>query len=169
MAPRMPHLESSVPVMSDAKMDDALKTLRDKTRKSPPRRLPAVAQGGGTQTWPALPSPQAAEEVPVKKRYGGPPPRKKTQAELQKERKMQVEKELDSLNLSLSSIAKRPAPVLMPILDFASKARRSLHASGAQTDRPAGAQRKALHEHKVPYRPAAGSLSSDTYSTILDL
>ena len=168
MAPRLPRLDISVPVMSDAKMDDALKTLRDKTRKSPARRLPAVPQGGGTQTWPAMPSPQAAEEVPVTKRYGGPPPRKKTQAELQQERKMQVEKELDSLNLSLSSIAKRPAPVLMPILDFGSKARRSLHTSGAQTDRPVG-QRKALHEHKVPYRPAPGSLSSDTYSAILDL
>lgn len=143
--------------MTDAQMDESLKSLRQKTRKgSPTRRLPTIHA-----------TSDEADEVPAHKRYGGPPPRKKTQAELQKERKMQIERELDCLNLSLSSTAKRPAPALMPVLDLSSKNRRSqLHASGAQTER---LERKALHEHKVPYRPAAGSLNSDVYSAILDL
>ena len=56
----------------------------------------------------------------------------------------------------------------MPILDLtSSKNRRSnFHASGAQTER---SERKALHEHKLPYRPAAGKLKHDLYNTILDL
>ena len=97
-----------------------------------------------------------------KHRYGGPPPRIKSEAELQREQTLQWERERSHLSQMLSSVArKKPALRLVPLVQ------QKHIPSGAQTER--APRRKALSEHKTEYSPQHTSLNDDTFSAVLEL